>query len=164
MVEVFVVLNNVSSPQRLIDTAKVTYSANMSFVKGFIAVKVTGMAAQTGVPEVSRLAYKLNKTFIVLPTIKDAMEILKPTKTVMLVDSEVSEDLSNLEISGNDRILLIVSGVENGFTKAELGLGTPVTIKEFTQLPPAPATAIALYILKNKIETQTKPKNPQNKP
>jgi len=164
MVEVFVVLNNVSSPQRLIDTAKVTYSANMDFVKGFIAVKVTGMAAQTGVPEVSRVAYKLSKTFMVLPTIKDAVEILKPTKIVMLVDSEVSEDLSSLRINDEDRILLIVSGIENGFTKAELGLGIPVTIREFTQLPPAPATALALYVLKNKIEKQTKPKNPQNKP
>ena len=152
MVEVFIVLSNVSSPQRLIDTAKVVFSVKSGLVRGFVAVKVTGMAAQTGIPEVTRMAYKLGKVFIVLPTLNDFIDIIKPTKTLLVVEEGKSKvTLNEININTDDRLAIVVSGVEDGFTRQELGLGEPVTIPNFTQqLPPTASTALALHIIINK--------------
>ena len=152
MVSIYVVLNNVTSPQRLIDTARVVFAIDLPYVKGFITSKASGMAAQTGIPEVAKMAFKLGKTFIILPTLKDVIDLIAPTKIFICTKTEDSIDMNELELSKEDRILLVISGVENGFTKAELALGTHVFVKMFNELPPPALVAVALYILFHKLE------------
>jgi SpoU rRNA methylase family enzyme len=148
--KLMIVLHNVSSPQRLIDTARVVYNLiSDDLVKCFIITRVTGMAAQTGVPEVSKTAYRLGKSFIVLPTLNDAIEIMKPSKVYLMVKTPTSKPLSETEIVPSSMIVL--SGNEDGFSKSELGLGDHIHIKGFSRSVGAPAeTAILLYTLLNK--------------
>ncbi len=155
MVKVFVILNNVSSPQRLMDTAKVVFSVKGGIKPaGFVVCRASGMAAQTGVPEVARLAYKLGESFLILPSLNDAIEVINPTKVLLLVN-EGGRELKEVikELSKDDVVALVVSGSDNGFSKGELGLGQLVSISYFRTLPPAPAVATALYIIASELRS-----------
>jgi len=150
---VVICIHNVASPQRLIDLAKVVFS--LGDMNVLVASRVTGMAAQTGVPEVMRYAYKLRKSFLVFPSLQDAIELLKPDKVLLLVPEGFPEAESLIsKVTQDKRLLLVISGSEDGFTRADLGLGDAVYlpgIKEF--LPSAALVAIALWALK--VRTQT---------
>ncbi|MEM2757298.1 MAG: RecB-family nuclease, partial [Sulfolobales archaeon] len=69
----FIVANNASSPQRLIDVAKVVYNFEYSnIINTLVITKPVGSAAQVGIPEISKLAYKLGRTLVILPSINEA--------------------------------------------------------------------------------------------
>jgi len=151
VVKVFIVLNNVTSPQRLVDTAKVVFGSSLSIKpSGFIVCRVSGMAAQAGIPEVAKLAYKLGERFLILPSLNDVIEVIKPTK-VLLLTNEGGKDMHEVinELGDEDVVAIVVSGSDNGFSRGELGLGELVSIKYFKFLPPPSATAIALYLMEN---------------
>lgn len=145
---VVVCIHNVASPQRLVDAAKVVFS--LGDAKVIAASRVTGMAAQTGVPEVMRYAYKLKKSFLVFPTLQDVIDLLKPDEVLLLVPEGFPEAESlESKVAQNKRVLLVISGSDDGFTRADLGLGSTVYlpgIKEF--LPSVALIAISLWILK----------------
>ncbi len=154
--DVVVCIHNVASPQRLIDAAKVVFSLGDARV--IAASRVTGMAAQTGVPEVMRYAYKLKKSFLVFPTLQDVIDLLKPDEVLLLVPEGFpgAEDLGS-KVAQHKRVLLVISGSDDGFTRADLGLGSAVYlpgIKEF--LPPVALVAISLWILKTSVHSQPK--------
>jgi len=145
---VVVCIHNVASPQRLVDAAKVVFS--LGDAKVLAASRVTGMAAQTGVPEVMRYAYKLKKSFLVFPTLQDVIDLLRPDDVLLLVPEGFpeAENLESKDIQ-NKRVLLVISGSDDGFTRADLGLGSAVYlpgVKEF--LPSVAFIAISLWILK----------------
>ena len=145
---VVVCIHNVASPQRLMDAAKVVFG--LGDAKVLAASRVTGMAAQTGVPEVMRYAYRLKKSFLVFPTLQDVIDLLKPDEVLLLVPESFPE-AENLEskVIQNKRVLLVISGSDDGFTRADLGLGSAVYlpgVKEF--LPSVASIAISLWILK----------------
>ena len=145
MEEVYVVLNNVSSPQRLIDVARVVYAFKSSKVKGFAISKASGMAAQTGIPEVSRMAYKLRKSILILPSINDVIEIVKPDRVLMLVATDDAIDIGLVDLRGVKRLVVVAGGSDDAFTKAELALGEHIYIRSFSELPP-PAAAVAVAL------------------
>ncbi len=152
MVEVYVSLNNVTSPGRLTDTARVVYNFSSIEVKGFIVTKVSGMAAQVGVPEVSKWAYRLGKPFLILPELKDVIELIKPTKVYLVVKTSESKPLESMQLSEDDRVLLVVSGSDDGFTKKELGLGQQIYPEDFREpVGPAAEIAVTLHFLKERI-------------
>jgi len=150
---VVICIHNVASPQRLIDLAKVVFS--LGDMNVLVTSRVTGMAAQTGVPEVMRYAYKLRKSFLVFPSLQDAIDLLKPDEVLLLVPEGFPEAESLIsKVTQDKRLLLVISGSEDGFTRADLGLGDAVYlpgVKEF--LPSAALVAIALWVLK--VRTQT---------
>jgi len=146
---VVVCIHNVASPQRLVDLAKVAFSlGNMDVL---VASRVTGMAAQTGIPEVMRHAYKLKKSFLVFPTLQDVVNLLKPDKVLLLVPEGFPGAMSlKANITQDEWVLLVISGSDDGFTRADLGLGSAVYlpgVKEF--LPSVAMAAISLWILSN---------------
>lgn len=150
--ELIVVLNNVSSPQRLLDTVKVVLSAKQQEVKALVITKASGMAAQAGVPDASRVTYKQGKPLIVLPTLKDAIELLKPDDILIYAAVEDAEDLNNITIEGN-RIMIVVDGSDNGPSRGDLALGKIISIYEFSrQLPPAAATAVLMRELNKRMQ------------
>jgi len=138
-----------TSPQRLIDLAKVAYSIDI--VKGFIVIKPVGIAAQVGVPEAFKIAYKLGKSFLVLTNINDLKELLNIDNIVFIVQS--SKDAIDIDdvihrIEGD--IAIVVQAGETPFTKEELSQGYIAKINEFNnKLSPnavAEATASLLKI------------------
>ncbi len=139
--KLLVVVNNISSPQKLMDLAKTVYTLSDDVL---IITRATGMAAQVGVPEVSKYAYKLKRSVIVMPNLQDLIEIIKPSKTLLLVpeDFEGARDLCELV---TDNSAIVISGNEDGFSRNELGIGDKVFIKDVKEYLPPSAFAAALY-------------------
>lgn len=142
-----VVANNASSPQRLIDIAKVVYSFEYSeIVNTLVVTRPTGSAAQVGIPEISKLAYKLGKPLVVLPSINDAVELLKPSNVFLIYRGDDSKPLETIEVPNNS--MIVVSCSDTGFTKGELALGTHVFPRYFNSgIGPVAEIALSLYII-----------------
>ncbi len=143
----FIILNNVSSPQRLLDAVRTCYSLINSDEYVLVVTRATGMAAQVGIPEASKLAYRLGRVFLALPSLKDAVEVLGLRKLYVLVPNTVGEFTDLSAVSLEDREAFAICGTDDGFSRADLGLGTPVSasfIREY--LPPASSIAL-IYLL-----------------
>jgi len=144
--ELFLVLHNVSSTQRIIDFAKLAFNMNINY---FIITKVGGVGAQAGIPEVSKLAYKNNKPFIVLPDLKDAIELFKPDG-VFIFTQTAEKTFSKDLIKDKNRVMLVFSGSEAGFNKLELNLGEPVKIEGLNnEISSVALAGIVVYCIMN---------------
>ncbi len=75
------VIHNPASVQKLLDAVKVSLGFG---IKTIIVTKAVGTAAQQGVPEAFRLVLRSGATLIVLPDIKDAIELLHPDSILFL--------------------------------------------------------------------------------
>ena len=119
-------------------------------VKYFIATKVYGAAATSGIPEVTRYALKLGKNFLVLSEVRDAIELVNPDKVVVLskdygVEVNLSEYIRNLV----GKTMIVFSGLDVSPGKDIVGLGEAVYLAGFEQkLPPTAEAAIILYHIK----------------
>lgn len=149
--KIYLVAYAPTSPQRLIDLAKVAYS--MDIVKGFIVIKPIGVAAQAGVPEVFRIAYKLGRNFLVLSRINELKELLNIDNIMFIVqNSKEAEDISKLlhKIKNGNSMAIVVQTGETPFMKEDLLHGYIAKIEEFDdKLSPnavAEATASLLKI------------------
>ncbi|MFP3225391.1 MAG: RecB-family nuclease [Sulfolobaceae archaeon] len=140
MVELIIVLHNVSSSQKLIDFAKLAFQLN---IKHLVVTKVGGVAAQAGLAEVSKIAYKLNKSFLIFPDLKDAIDLLSPD-AVYLITQQAKKEISQREFENKKRIMLVFSGLESGFNKLELSLGEAYKLPNFTSDLPATAMLAVL--------------------
>jgi len=147
-IELYLVAYAPSSPHRLMDMAKLAFS--MSMVKAFVAIKPTGIAAQTGVPEVFRLAYKLDKRFLVFPRIQDVKELINIDDALFLVHQGDVQDVCSAVGQLGKRVALVVQSGETPFTKEDLSMGRPVRISEldgYSSPNPVAEAAIALFKL-----------------
>lgn len=139
-------LHNVTSSQRLIDFARVVFSFDIKYL---VITKVSGTAAQVGIPEVSKLAFKNNKSVIILPDLKDAVELLKPKETFLFSHNEGKELDKDIAIINNDKdsvYYLVFPGIESGFTKLEQSLGTVVKMPNLSSdIGPAATVSVFLY-------------------
>ncbi|MEM0015217.1 MAG: RecB-family nuclease [Zestosphaera sp.] len=148
--ELVVVLNNVSSPQRLTDVAKLVYGLS-GLKAGLVVTRVSGMAAQSGVPEVSKYAFRRGRPFLVLPSLQDALDMLRPDRVLVLAKTEVSKDVGEVVSRLEGRVAVLVNGSDSPPTKAELALGEHVTVAGFDEsLPPQAALAVVLYLITSK--------------
>ncbi|MEM2627916.1 MAG: RecB-family nuclease [Ignisphaera sp.] len=139
-----------SSPHRLQDLAKLAFS--MDFITAFIAVKPVGVAAQSGIPEVFRLAYKLDKRFLVFPRLQDLKELMNIDLLVLVVHSDEVPDLCEVGIAESNSIALVVQTGETPFTREDVALGKLAKLSELDSYksPNAVAdAAIALVKLRN---------------
>lgn len=139
---IIVVAHNAGSVQRLVDVARVAYAFDA--VKLLVATKPYGAAAQTGVPEVQKMALKRGRGFMVLPSIEDAVELLGPSR-VYTVSWDYGEKigLGGLDVDG---AMIVLGLTDPGLTKREAGLGTPVYPRGVSaSLGPAAELALLLY-------------------
>ncbi len=124
-----VVLHNVQSVQRVVETAKVTYGLGF---KNFIVSKAAGSAAQSGVPEAQRLALKLKRNFFYLADLPEVLDVFKPELTLMFVPRPYGEEEYNpikvLETLEKGAVVLVFGGAEPGLSRRELDLGTPTYV------------------------------------
>ena len=147
MKNIIVGLHNITSSQRLIDFAKIVFNLG---VEKLVITKASGTAAQVGIPEVGKLAFKVSKSLLILPDLKDSIELLKPS-SVYLISSSARDEI-NIETlrskAEEDTMLIVFSGIESGFSKIEQSLGNYVKIPKLSQdLGPEAEAAILLYML-----------------
>lgn len=145
--KIIVVLHDVSSVQRLQDMAKLVYGYGDGYL--LVVSKPSGAAAQIGIPEISRLAYKRNKPLLVLPDIKDAIELLKP-KQILTISYKYGESIDIETIEYDEPLMIIVGGSEAGLSKEEAYIGKPIKPPTSDDIGPIASTAIIMYILEEK--------------
>lgn len=127
MKRLVVLLHDVSSAQRLIDMARLVYGLGL---REFLASKVYGAAASSGVPEVSRMALKMGRVFAVLPGARDAVEVVNP-EAVIIVSREYGEVMSLDEIAEavktvEGSVLLVFGGIDAAPSKDVAAMGKAV--------------------------------------
>ncbi|RUM47880.1 MAG: recombinase RecB [Hyperthermus sp.] len=155
--DLIVVLHDVSSAQRLIDMARLVYGMGFKY---FIASKVYGAAASSGVPEASRLALRLGRFFSVLPSVREAVEIFEPSMT-LIVSYEHGEPLSLEEvgelIERERKVLLVLGGIEPGPGKDVVGLGKPIYIRGVeSRIGAVAEAALILYEASRRLSASTR--------
>ncbi len=114
------VIHNPASVQKLLDAVKVSLGFG---VKTLVVTKAVGTAAQQGVPEAFRLVLRSGATLVVLPDIRDAVELLHPDAVYLL--STRGEPMDD-DVRG--RTLMVIQASDQPFTQSELNLGRQVRV------------------------------------
>ncbi len=114
------VIHNPASVQKLLDAVKVSLGFGL---KTIVVTKAVGTAAQQGVPEAFRLVLRSGATLIVLPDIKDAVELLHPDSVYFL---STRGDSMGDEVRG--RVLVVIQASDQPFMQSELSLGRQVKV------------------------------------
>ncbi|MHA1771444.1 MAG: RecB-family nuclease [Candidatus Thorarchaeota archaeon] len=147
---VFVVLHNVHAVSKVIDTAQVVYGLGFSH---FIVSKSEGTAAQTGVPDANKLAFKLKGNFMVFPDLPDVIELLEITRPLLLVSPKLTKariQLNELStrVSSGEPVMIVLSGSPSSFSRKEMDLGECVSLDSRIDIGPAATASIILHSLK----------------
>jgi SpoU rRNA methylase family enzyme len=149
---IYVVLHNVHSASKTVETAQVVYGLGFS---NFVVSKAEGSAAQAGVPDANRLAMKMKQNFMVLPDLKDVLEVLSTERPLLIVSPMLTkerldlEQLSELTKSG-ERVVIVLSGSTSSFSRKEMDLGECRSLDARVDIGPAGTAAILLYALSTK--------------
>ncbi len=123
--EIIPVIHNVSSVQRIVDTARLVYSMGLNTL---VVSKAYGGAAQSGVPEAMKLALKMGRTLVVLPDLSDAIDLLQPETVVLITRDFAKERVKPSQVEVRGKTMIVVSGSEPEFSPQELRLGRPLYI------------------------------------
>ncbi len=116
-----VVYHNVHSQIKLEEFARTVFAYDVDL---FVVSKATGVAAQGGIPYVSRLAFEKNKKVLIVKDIFDAVELLKPKK-IYLVTDDVEKEINFKDIDSSTMIVFFGSYPVD----RERELGECVTVK-----------------------------------
>ncbi len=142
METLYIVLYTVSGVQRVVDFVKTVYSLGRGVP---VIVKPIGAAAQIGVPEANRYAYRLNKPLLVLPELRDMVEIFGVDK--MYIIHRVGRETTLGEIcrkaSEYKRVAIVIPG-DMEYSKQDLALGEPVNISDLPLDLPSPVITYAV--------------------
>jgi SpoU rRNA methylase family enzyme len=147
---VFVVLHNVHSVSRLVETAQVVYGLGFY---NFVVTRAEGSAAQSGVPDANRLAIKMKRNFTVLPDLRDAMELFEIEKPLMIVSPVLTKERINLDEVKNraesgEKMIIALSAGTSSFSRKEMDLGECTSLEAKVDIGPAGTAAIILHALK----------------
>lgn len=147
----FIVLHNVHSVAKVIDTAQVVYGLDFA---NFVISRAEGSAAQNGVPDANKLAMKMIKNFIVLPGIQDVLELLEVEKPLMIASPVLTKERLDLDtlkqkVNAGEKTVIILSGSNSSFSRKEMDLGECVSIDARVDIGPAGTAAIILHALRH---------------
>ncbi len=154
----FIVLHNVHGVQRIVDMVKVV-KAFKNIISTLIITKAIGAAAQSGVPEGFKIAFKENLKMIYLQDLNDIKELINP-EMIYLVTPRFTEEASKIvdlikDIKNGKRVAIVFCGLDSGFTKSELKLGKPLCIENLQDyIGPVAEAAIILYEIQKTIKTE----------
>jgi len=146
---VYIVLHNVHSASKTIETAQVVYGLGFP---NFVVSKAEGSAAQSGVPDANRLAIRMKQNFMVLPDLKDVLEILNFDYAVLitspkLVKEHVDLDQLSQRAKSGEKIAIVLSGSNSSFSRKEMDLGDCKSLEAEVDIGPSGSAAILLYSL-----------------
>lgn len=152
LVEVIPVLHNVSSVQRVVDTARLVYALGAGTL---VVTKAYGGAAQSGIAEATKIALKQGRSLIVLPELRDAINLLSPSQVILLTLDYAEAHVEPGELGIGPRTMIVASGSEPEFSPAELRLGRPVYFAGARgKLGAVAELALALYPLAARVAGQ----------
>ena len=146
---VYVVLHNVQSASKTIETAQVVYGLGFP---NFVISKAEGSSAQAGVPDANRLAIRMKQNFMVLPDLKDVVEVLNFDYTLLVTSPKLVKEhvdfneLSRRALSG-EKIAIILSGSNSSFSRKEMDLGVCKSLEAEVDIGPSGSAAVVLYSL-----------------
>ena len=149
---IYVVLHNVHSASKTVETAQVVYGLGFS---NFVVSKAEGSAAQAGVPDANRLAMRMKQNFMVLPDIKDVLEVLNIENPLLITSPVLTKErldfdhLSERTKSG-ERIAIMLSGSNSSFSRKEMDLGECRSLDARVDIGPSGTAAIILHALSAK--------------
>ena len=151
---IYVILHNVHSASKTVETAQVVYGLGFS---NFVVSKAEGSAAQAGVPDANRLAMRMKQNFMVLPDIKDVLEVLNIEKPLLITSPVLTKerlDFSQLaeRVKSGERIAIVLSGSNSSFSRKEMDLGEIRSLDARVDIGPSGSAAIILYALLMKKE------------
>ena len=149
---IYVVLHNVHSASKTVETAQVVYGLGFS---NFVVSKAEGSAAQAGVPDANRLAMKMKQNFMVLPDLKDVLEVLNIERPLLITSPVLTKerlDLNQLfeRTKSEERIAIMLSGSNSSFSRKEMDFGECRSLEARVDIGPAGTAAIILYALSMK--------------
>ncbi|MGY5858248.1 MAG: RecB-family nuclease [Candidatus Thorarchaeota archaeon] len=146
---VYVVLHNVHSASKTIETAQVVYGLGFP---NFVVSKAEGSSAQSGVPDANRLAIRMKQNFMVLPDLRDVLEALNIEHSLFVTSPKLVKkhvDLAQLseQAKSGKRIAIVVSGSNSSFSRKEMDLGDCKSLEAEVDIGPSGSVAIILYSL-----------------
>jgi len=146
---VYVILHNVQSTSKTIETAQVVYGLGFP---NYIVSKAEGSAAQSGVPDANRLSLKMKRNFMVLPDLKDVLELLSIDHPLLVTSPRLVKERIDLvqlqeQVKSGERIAIILSGSNSSFSRKEMDLGQCKSLEADVDIGPAGSAAIILYSL-----------------
>jgi SpoU rRNA methylase family enzyme len=146
---IYVVLHNVHSASKTIETAQVVYGLGFS---NFVVSKAEGSAAQAGVPDANRLAMKMKQNFMVLPDLKDVLEVLNIEHPLLITSPVLTKERLDLKqlherAKTGERIVIMLSGSNSSFSRKEMDLGECRSLDARVDIGPSGTAAIILYAL-----------------
>lgn len=137
-----------SSVQKVVDFVKTVFASGI-YVP--VLIKPIGAAAQIGVPEAFKIAYKMGRPLVVLPEITDIVEVLGVNKIYYLDEAGEEVPLRDIAMETNADMAIVVPSGEQEPSRKELEKATVVWPKEVPRgLPSVAVSAILIYeLLKN---------------
>jgi len=151
---IYVILHNVHSASKTVETAQVVYGLGFS---NFVVSKAEGSAAQAGVPDANRLAMRMKQNFMVLPDIKDVLEVLNIKQPLLITSPVLTKERLDLDqlaeqAKTGERIAIVLSGSNSSFSRKEMDLGEIRSLDARVDIGPSGSAAIILYALLMKKE------------
>ena len=148
---VFVVLHNVHAVSKVMETAQVVYGLGF---RNFVVSRAEGSAAQTGVPDANRMALRMKRTFMVLPSLQDVIELLEVERPLLVVSPVLTRerlDLAELSktVNSDKRTVIVLSGSNSSFSRKEMDLGECKSLDAHIDIGTAGTASIILYSLLN---------------
>ncbi|MHA1638520.1 MAG: RecB-family nuclease [Candidatus Thorarchaeota archaeon] len=149
---VFVVLHNVHAVSKVMETAQVVYGLGF---RNFVVSRAEGSAAQTGVPDANRMALRMKRTFMVLPSLQDVIELLEVERPLLVVSPVLTRerlDLAELSktVNSDKKTVIVLSGSNSSFSRKEMDLGECKSLDAHIDIGAAGTASIILYsLLKN---------------
>ncbi|MEM0001062.1 MAG: RecB-family nuclease [Desulfurococcaceae archaeon] len=144
MKELYIVLYSPSSVQKLLDFLKTVYAVNRPVP---VIVKPFGAAAQIGIPEAHKVAYRLGKPLIVLPELADLSYVLRCDAFYYLTEDGKEVDFSQLVGEAlNKRVALVMGSGDREPSGKELEGFEVIWLKGVpTGMPCTALTGIIAY-------------------
>ena len=144
---VYVVLHNIHAVSKVVETAQVVYGLGFS---NFLVSKAEGSAAQTGVPEANKIAMKMKRSFMVLPGLKDVIELLGVERPLLITSPVLTKERVDLQALGekaqsSERLVIVLSGSTSSFSRKEMDMGECVGLDAKIDIGPAGSAAVILY-------------------
>ena len=149
---VYVILHNVHSSSKTVETAQVVYGLGFS---NFVVSKAEGSAAQAGVPDANRLAMRMKRNFMVLPDLKDVLEVLNVENPLLITSPVLTKERLDFDqlvkqVKSGERVAIMLSGSNSSFSRKEMDTGVCRSLEAQVDIGPAGTAAIILHAISKK--------------
>ncbi len=146
---IYVVLHNVHSASKTMETAQVVYGLGY---QNYVVSKAEGSAAQSGVPDANRLAIKMKRNFMVLPDLPVALETLDFDYVLLIPSPKLTKarlDPGNIlgRLRAGEKVAIVLSGSTSSFSRRELDLGESSALQAEVDIGPSGTAAVILHTL-----------------